>query len=87
MYLLHDIYDVASDLASKLHAPAGAITISSFLGPSGETIIVVHVRPQYKYLTSRIPNSWMGFEVEFDIVETPSMNEQSTAGGTVYHVH
>ncbi|MCY1378737.1 hypothetical protein D9M69_663980 [compost metagenome] len=87
MYPLHDIYDAASELAAKLHAPTGSISINSFLGTSGETIIVVHVRPQFKYLTSRIPSRWMGFEVEFDIAELPSMNEQSTAASTAYHAH
>ena len=87
MYPLPDIYDVASDLAAKLHAPTGAISISSFLAASGKTVIVVHVRPKFKYLASQIPNRWMGFEVEFDIAELPSMNEHSTAGRTAYHAH
>lgn len=87
MYPLHDIYAVASDLATKLQAPTGAISVSSFLGASGETIIIVHVRPQFKYLASRIPNRWMGFEVEFDVAEPPSMNEQSITSGTICHTH
>jgi hypothetical protein len=87
MYPLHDIDDVASNLATKLHAPTGAISISSFLSASGETIIVVHVRPQFKYLTSRIPSRWMGFGVEFDVTEPPSMNEQSASGFAGYYAH
>lgn len=77
MYPPHDISDAARDLMLKLCAPSGAISISSFVGVSGKTIIVVHVRPPFKYLTSRIPNVWMGFDVEFDIVAAPTMSEQS----------
>jgi hypothetical protein len=91
MYHLHDIYDAAVDLAAKLNAPTGAIGISSFIRSDGDAIIVVHVRPQFKHLTSRIPAKWMGFDVEWDVSEMPSMNEQNAGEGSrvadCYHIH
>lgn len=87
MYPLHDIYDVAVDLHTKLRAPPGAISISSHKLPSDETILIVHLRPQFKYLTASIPTSWMGYRIEFDISALPSMNEQSNFGSKAQYAY
>lgn len=69
-----DIRDVAVDLSAKLAAPRDAVSISSFREKSGETILIVHVRPQYRYLCARVPVEWKGVKVECDVADVPTMN-------------
>lgn len=69
-----DIRDVAVDLSAQLAAPHDAVSISSFLQRSGETILIVHVQPKYRYLCARVPHEWKGVKVECDVAELPSMN-------------
>lgn len=74
MYPSFNIQEVALNLTSSLAAPQGAVSISSFLRSSGDTILVVHIHPRFRYLSSKIPREWMGVPVEFDIANYPRMN-------------
>ena len=74
MYQLSKLQDVALNLTSMLAAPQGAVSISSFLRPAGDTILVVHINPRFRYLSSKVPRELMGVPIEYDIVDYPKMN-------------
>jgi hypothetical protein len=69
--------EYAAEIRVYLSAPSGALSISSFLKETGETVLRVFVRPEHRYLVARVPLTWKGVSVECDIAEVPVMSSCS----------
>lgn len=69
--LMGDPYLAAQHLLSKLKAPAGTVSISTFKPSDTAMSLRVFLKPESRYLKRDIPDTWEGFTVFCEVAETP----------------